>query len=157
MAYLQIQPEFWRSSEISSQSDGCVGGNVTTAAHDLRNSIRRHLECSRQCALTHSKRFQELFQKNFSRVRTNPCHPALRFNDNRRSRPRGCHPPPCRAEPPTRNVKFLASRRELAYSKKSLRANRNDLSTPSHPDWPLHRRQRSTIGLDRRAVCDRVA
>jgi len=75
MVYLQIQPEFWRSPEISSQSDCCIGGNVTTAAHDLRNSIRRHLERSRQCAFAHSKRFQELFQKNFSGVRTNTCHP----------------------------------------------------------------------------------
>src|SRR5262245_13496300 len=64
---LQIEPKFGGRSKVDRESRGGVRSNATTAAHDVVDPSRRHVDRPRQPVLTHVQRLEELLQQDFTR------------------------------------------------------------------------------------------
>ena len=66
MGGLRVEPEARRGAEIARQPQGSIGADLTPAAHNIVDPVRRHLDLPRELVAAEAERLHELLEKNLS-------------------------------------------------------------------------------------------
>ena len=62
--HLELQPEFWRCTEVSRKPQGCVGCDPSPAAHDLIQAGGIHRQRFGELVYAHVQRLELVFRKD---------------------------------------------------------------------------------------------